>query len=137
MDPFNIIASNLRICLYQNVRRDNCQFIFHYLSAAQNENIWARDDDEEKQAEKKRKLIQEVFPNFLTKWSEILRRNNGLLVGKKSSIADFCVASYLQVFDDFLENDLIGKHPAVRAHQDLVLNAPGIKEWVEKRPKTR
>jgi len=77
-----------------------------------------------------------VFPKFLIKWSEISTKNGGFLVGKKLSIADFCVASYLQIFDEILDNELVPKYPEIGAHLNRVFNAPGIKEWVASRPKT-
>jgi glutathione S-transferase len=57
-------------------------------------------------------------------------------VGKKLSYTDLNIASFLQIFSESHEG-LLTPYPKVKAHQDTVFNTPGIKEWVEKRPKTQ
>jgi len=95
-----------------------------------------------KKAEMLAKLKEETFSKFFGKWNEILEKNGGFLVGKRFSYADICIATFLQLYNDNLGEggqpaNLFEKYPALQAHQEKVFNAPGIKEWVEKRPKTQ
>jgi len=56
-------------------------------------------------------------------------------VGKSLTYADLSIAHFLQVFSEKFDG-LLKEFPLIRAHQETVFNTPGIKEWVEKRPKT-
>jgi len=95
------------------------------------------ESDEDKKKEIGKTLLGETFPKFLGIWEKILSDNGtGFLVGKKFSYADFCVASYLQIYRDTLGDSLLDKYPAIQAHQEKVFNSPGVKQWVENRPKT-
>lgn len=93
--------------------------------------------DAAKKAEGQAKLNSETFPFYLTRWSKILEKNGtGYLVGNKLSVADLNVASYLQIFAE-VTPDLLKDYPFLQKHQAVVFNAKGIKEWVEKRPKSQ
>lgn len=95
------------------------------------------ESDETKKAEGQTKLASETFPFYLKRWSAILEKNGtGYLVGNKLSIADLHVASYLQIFGES-SPDMMKEFPHIQKHQAAVFNAKGIKEWVEKRPKTQ
>jgi len=93
--------------------------------------------DAAKKTEGQAKLASETFPFFCKRWSAILEKNGtGYLVGNKLSIADLHVASYLQIFSE-TSPDLLKEFPHLQKHQAAVFNAKGIKEWIEKRPKTQ
>lgn len=93
--------------------------------------------DAEKKAEGQAKLKSETFPFYLKRWSAILEKNGtGYLVGNKLSVADLNVASYLQIFAESIP-DLFKDYPAIQKHQAAVFNTKGIKEWIEKRPKSQ
>lgn len=93
--------------------------------------------DETKKDELTATLKNETIPKYLTKWENVLKANGGFLVGKKFSYADFCVASYLEIFNEVLGGALFNDFPVMKSHFDTVFNAKGIKEWVAKRPKTK
>jgi len=93
--------------------------------------------DEGKKAELIAALTNETIPKYFTQWSKSITANGGFLVGNKFSYADFCIASYLQIFNEALGGSLFNDFPAMKSHSDSVFNAKGIKEWVEKRPKTQ
>jgi glutathione S-transferase len=65
-----------------------------------------------------------------------LEKNNGFLVGKKFSYADFAIATAIEFVDTKMGVGVVDKYPALRAHSLKVFSAPGIKEWVVKRPAT-
>jgi len=95
------------------------------------------ESDAEKKAEGQAKLKAETFPFFLARLTSILEKNGtGYLVGNKLSIADLNVASYLQIFGETF-TELLKDYPIVQKHQAAVFGSKGIKEWVEKRPKTQ
>ena len=95
----------------------------------------------EKNDAEKEKLIQrlskETFPRFLGKWNEILKTNDGFLVGKNKILySDLDLASHLQIYDEVFQNKMLKPYPALLEHQTKVFNLPGIREWIEKRPKS-
>jgi glutathione S-transferase len=81
-------------------------------------------------------LIAETLPKYFGKWNETLEKNNGLLVGSGFSYVDFAIASFVELFSGKLGGTILDKYPALKAHQLKVFAAPGIKEWVAKRPVT-
>ncbi|CAG7827881.1 unnamed protein product [Allacma fusca] len=95
-----------------------------------------REEDVEKKAEKEKKLKDEAIPFYLERLNSTLEKNGKYFVGNKISIIDFYVAAHAQTMDQMLGGILDG-HPALKAHQTTVLEAPGVKEWVEKRPVTQ
>jgi glutathione S-transferase len=90
---------------------------------------------------KKEQLINtlqtETFPKYLSEWDKMLKQNGKFLVGKKMSYADISIASYLQVLNDLFGGELLDKYDALKSHNAMVFDAPGIKEWVDGRPKTQ
>jgi len=93
--------------------------------------------DADKKKEGETKLRGETFPFYCGKWSGILEKNGtGYLVGNKLSIADLSVGNYLQIFGEVYPG-ILDSFPALGKHQAVVFNAKGIKDWVEKRPKTQ
>jgi glutathione S-transferase len=92
--------------------------------------------DEEKKKKRMEKLLTEIVPKYLTKWNDILEKNGGFLVGKRFSYADFTYATQLEFHKQSLGAEHFAKYPAVLKHIEAVHNAPGIKEWVAKRPVT-
>jgi len=92
--------------------------------------------DEAKKAELVGTLQNETILKFFTQWSKSITANGGFLVGNKFSYADFCIASYLQIFNEGLGGTLFNDFPDMKTHSDSVFNAKGIKEWVAKRPTT-
>jgi len=92
--------------------------------------------DEAKKAELTAKLIQDTVPKYFGKWNEILEKNSGFLVGKKFSYADFAIATGIEFFNSKFGPAVLDQYPALKAHLASVFAAPGIREWVAKRPVT-
>jgi len=93
--------------------------------------------DAAKKAEGQTKLATETFPFYLKRFTTLLEKNGtGYFYGNKLSVADLIVASYLQIFSESTP-DLFKDFPTIQKHQTTVFNTKGIKEWVEKRPKTQ
>jgi len=93
--------------------------------------------DDKKKAELTAALKADTVPKFFGKWNEIIEKNGGFLVGNKLSYADFAIATAIEMFIEKLGSDVMEKYPALQAHQVKVFSAPGIKEWVAKRPQTQ
>ena len=77
----------------------------------------------------------EKGPFYLKKFEEIVNKNGGYLVGGKPTYADFFLAN----FNDGLATsnpELLEAYPGLKKHRDSILNAPGVKEYVAKRPVT-
>jgi glutathione S-transferase len=94
------------------------------------------ESDPAKKKERTEKIYAETLPKYLSKWNEILQKNGGFFVGNRLSIADICIADNLETHVIKLEGNILEKYPALSAHRGTVYNSPGIKEWVEKRPKS-
>jgi len=69
---------------------------------------------------------------YFQKWNDILEKNAGFLVGNRFSYADFGIAVGVDMFSDQI--GVLDNYPALKAHHQKVFSAPGIKEWVAKRP---
>jgi len=97
--------------------------------------------DEAKKKLLTEKLMNETFPKFFGKFNEFIEKNGGFLVGKRISYADIFVASFLQLYNENVGaasgKDLFENYPGIAAHQKTVFGLPGIKKWVESRPKTQ
>ncbi|XP_020901884.1 probable glutathione S-transferase 5 isoform X2 [Exaiptasia diaphana] len=93
--------------------------------------------DEEKKKNLEKEFYEKVVPNFYTKMTALLKNNSkgkGFFVGDKLTYADIMVFYCLDLVH--IVKDLLGDHPELKAHFERVGNVPGIKKWVETRPKT-
>ncbi|CAJ0916797.1 unnamed protein product, partial [Mesorhabditis belari] len=73
------------------------------------------------------------FPIFEKKYLEL--NQSGFLIGSKVSWADLFLAELVETFTLHNKN-YAANYPKIRAHREKVYSLPGIKEWIEKRPKT-
>ena len=111
------------------------------MTAIQNSVIYSAwfNASEEENPEKKEKLqeawLSSKAPTYMKKFEEALSKNGGFLVGGRPTSADFLFASFcyerLQERPEFLK-----EFPASNKHQDTILNAEGVKDYVQKRPNT-
>jgi glutathione S-transferase len=98
--------------------------------------LFRREEDEEKKAEKERKLKEEAVPFYLGKFDSVLEKNGKYFVGDKISIIDFYIGAHLQTMDQIL-GGVLDTYISLKEHQTTVLCSPGVKEWVERRPVTQ
>lgn len=83
-------------------------------------------------------LMENVIPAKWGKFCEILKKNGtGYLVGKSITYADLYVAHFSDMMATNLFPDKVNDYPEMVALQAKVFGAPGIKEWIEKRPVTQ
>jgi len=70
-------------------------------------------------------------------WNEHVKKNGGFLVGTRFSYADFAIATRTQGYQDEYGSEIMDAFPELKAHAEAVFSAPGIKEWITKRPQTQ
>jgi glutathione S-transferase len=96
--------------------------------------------DPEKLQEKKTEITKTVREKYLDKFEVILKANgdSGRLVGNNLTWADIYLYQVLSnvemVYDVKLLSD---DYPALKKLSETVVSVPKIKDWIEKRPKTR
>lgn len=98
----------------------------------------------EKDEEKKKELLKEfgetTIPKFVAVFCKMLCDNGGdYIVGTKLTIADILLYQRFAGISDFLGPEAAKsflENDKLKAHSERVAAYPGIKEWIEKRPKT-
>jgi len=83
-----------------------------------------------------KKIYEEHLKKFLNNYSKFLKEEGtGFLVGKKVSYTDIGLLYFLS---NLHENDesILNSHEDLLAYKARIENLPGVKEWIEKRPKT-
>jgi glutathione S-transferase len=96
-----------------------------------------READLEKRKEIVSRLMTDVFPKYLKKFNEVLETSGGpFLLGSNFSWADFFLANYLEIFEEFMTPNLLDDFPALKKQKEAVFGIPQIKEFVTKRPQT-
>ncbi|KAK5640387.1 hypothetical protein RI129_011198 [Pyrocoelia pectoralis] len=85
----------------------------------------------------KKTLLEETIPYYLTRLEAIVKKNNGHLAVGKLTWADVYFVALLDYLDSMMKINLITDSPNLQVLQKNVLNLPGIKEWVAKRPVTK
>jgi glutathione S-transferase len=84
----------------------------------------------------KLKTAKELIPFYIQRLDEQAKNNGGYLVGGRLTWADIVFAGILDYLNFMATYDIIEKAEDLKALRDKVLAQPGIKAWVEKRPKT-
>ncbi|KAJ7389533.1 hypothetical protein OS493_030918 [Desmophyllum pertusum] len=97
--------------------------------------------DEAKKEELKKEFFENTFPARLQKFETILKSRNegkGFFLGDKLTYADITVFDLFNVFSggEPTVPELLEKYPLLVEHYKRVVSVPGIKAWVEKRPKS-
>jgi len=79
---------------------------------------------------------KETLHTYLDMYEKFLAKNpSGWLVGDKVTFADLAVGEFFGRLQDCFDPDVLKEHPKIAAHAKRVLELPGIKEYVAKRPK--
>lgn len=92
--------------------------------------------DEEVQAKKRVTLNNETIPFYLSKLDALAGENNGYFALGKLTWADLYFTAILDYLNYMAKMDLIADRPNLKKVVDNVLALDGIKQWIEKRPKT-
>lgn len=91
----------------------------------------------EAKAEIEKRLLDEVLPKCIEPFLEIIKKNGtGFLVGKKLTYIDIFLAFMIGQIRKTVKADYLEGNTDAEKYLQLVLNQPGIKEWVAKRPNT-
>lgn len=96
----------------------------------------------EKDDSKKPEMLQEVLKTVKSKYldvfEKIVKSNGGKhLVGAALTWADIVLAYLFHHFQLLLGMDLTDGYPSLKKVVETVTSTPAIKEWIDKRPKTK
>lgn len=98
---------------------------------------WGHETDQTKKDEIMTKFKAETVPKYFNAFCSVLgKQASGFLVGKKLSYADIYLANTVEAMDTYVPDVDMTKYPKMLEHRDKVYGLPGIKQWIEKRPKT-
>ncbi|CAH1367637.1 hypothetical protein MTP99_008911 [Tenebrio molitor] len=90
--------------------------------------------DEAKRKEKMEQIVKEVLPDNFGRLEKFAQRNNGYLAVGRLTWADLFFVSLLKNVEQIAGVDVLKNHPNLLNLKKKVLELPGIKKWVEKRP---
>ena len=94
-------------------------------------------NDPQKVKEMTDDLVQNVFPRFFKQITSIIQETEGdLIAGKQLTVGDIFVATFMDMWEDFLDPNLLQGYPVLKATRDAVFNLPEIKAYMESRPRT-
>ncbi|KAF4531195.1 hypothetical protein B566_EDAN017857 [Ephemera danica] len=79
--------------------------------------------DPKKKEEKKQTLLNESIPFYMNRFEQVIKDNNGYLVGGSS-------------FETFFGKDSLSHYPQLKELQTKVYAIPKIAAWIERRPQT-
>ncbi|KAI4470750.1 glutathione s-transferase [Holotrichia oblita] len=94
------------------------------------------ESDAEKKATLKQALLLETIPYYFGRFDKYISKNNGYLAANKLSWADVYFAIALDLFNVFLEINVLEKYESLSTLKKKVEELPGIKEWIASRPET-
>ncbi|KAB0792278.1 hypothetical protein PPYR_14237 [Photinus pyralis] len=98
--------------------------------------LYSYEADEAVKATRKKPLFEETIPYYMERIEAIAKKNNGHLAAGKVTWADLYFIGILDYMNYMVGHNLIADCPNLQVMQKTVLNLPGIKEWVAKRPIT-
>jgi glutathione S-transferase len=88
--------------------------------------------------EEKFKLLKaETIPYLLEKLEAIAAENNGHFALKKFTWADVYFTGMSNYLSFMAQEDITANYPNLKKVVENTVATPGIKEWVEKRPKPK
>lgn len=95
------------------------------------------EQDKAKRLEKAEEISKVMKPRFLTVFNSIVEGNDGKhLVGNTLTWADIVLAFVISNVELVTGLSFLSEFPGLRNLSVNVLETKGIKEWIEKRPKT-
>ncbi|OQV15584.1 putative Glutathione S-transferase 1 [Hypsibius exemplaris] len=100
---------------------------------------WFREEDKEKKEKLKAEYFNKTVHGYLETFEKHLKANTDsnaeYFVGSGPTWADIHIAILMGMLQD-VEPTVLAKYPLLKAHKARVENLKGIKEWIQKRPKT-
>nr|XP_022903512.1 glutathione S-transferase-like [Onthophagus taurus]XP_022903513.1 glutathione S-transferase-like [Onthophagus taurus] len=84
----------------------------------------------------KKTSIEETLPYYLEKLDKIAKENNGYMVAKKLTWADFALKVILENIEVFAGKAPYEKFDNLIAVKNNVESIPNVKKWIETRPVT-
>ena len=96
--------------------------------------LFKRETDPERKAQQKKIALTQKAPFYLRKFEEFVSQNGGYLVNGKLTSADFFLAAFNDNARQMFDPEILNGYPGLQAHLDSILNAPGVKEYVARRP---
>ena len=80
-------------------------------------------------------MLNNVLPKHLKRICNIVEETEGdFIAGSQITSGDFILASWLQIYEDFLDTQVLKGFPALKKAQQAVVSLEGIKEWIRIRP---
>ncbi len=147
------LARKVQLLGRDEVEEAKCDMICEHISDFWNTQLLPimmdKDKNEEKRQQWAKELFGEKLPKYLRPLEEMLDSKDFFL-GKKISLADLVVVELLRILCDsiepmrskFIQVDSLGERdqvlkefPNVLGLMKRVENYPGLKQWLEKRPK--
>jgi len=102
------------------------------------EFVYGPNADKVKRDEATKVVLEKDTPIALTRFEKIIQANPaGYFVGNKLTWADIYIAYNLTALEIEFEVKLVNKFPGLQKLVEKVESAPGIKEWIAKRPVTQ
>jgi len=94
------------------------------------ENKYTGADDPNLQAEKKKNMIENVYPKYLKLFTDLIQKRSGpFVLGEKFSLADIVVYEAFKTLSN-LHNEVLLRYPVVCQLREKVAAMPGIKEYL-------
>jgi glutathione S-transferase len=90
--------------------------------------------DEAKRKENMELILKEILPDNLGRFEKFTQKNNGYFALGRLTWADLFFVSLLKNVEQIAGVDVLKNHPNLLNLKKKVLELPGIKKWVEKRP---
>jgi glutathione S-transferase len=90
--------------------------------------------DEAKRKENMELILKEILPDNLGRFEKLTQKNNGYFALGRLTWADLFFVSLLTGMEQWAGADALKNFPNLLNLKKKVLENPGIKKWVEKRP---
>ncbi|KAK5639828.1 hypothetical protein RI129_010639 [Pyrocoelia pectoralis] len=98
--------------------------------------VYTHERDSTKKENLKKALLEETLPYYLERFEPLAKSKGGYLAVGKLTWADIYFVATLESLCPSMGKNLIENCPTLQNLQKRILNLPGIKEWIAKRPVT-
>ncbi|XP_031572865.1 hematopoietic prostaglandin D synthase-like [Actinia tenebrosa] len=135
MTIFRYVARQTGLCPTDSLQIAKCDMIVDTENDLAAKRIkYYYEKDEKLKEIYKGEYFQTYLPEFVSKITGLLKKNNdgkGFFIGDKMTYADIAVFNVCDTYYSYITD-----YPELKAHHERVGKVPGIKAWLEKRPKT-
>ncbi|KAK5639827.1 hypothetical protein RI129_010638 [Pyrocoelia pectoralis] len=98
--------------------------------------VFKHESDSAKKENLKKTLVEETLPYYLERFEAFAKSKGGYLAVGKLTWADIYFVAYLESMCTLMGKNLIENCPTLQNLEKRILNLPGIKAWIAKRPVT-